>query len=327
MWGTVDWASYYLDHELTVLPLARHGNRPHSGIAGRGWHFCTCSGGEPLVGTTDLNVVSTWLVRDHRLNLGVVTGARSRLLVLDVDVKHVDGHDALHRWRLDRQAEGKILPQHPSCSTPSGGRHHWFRLPPDLHVPRNDYFIPGVEVKACGGLVAVPPSTRLKQVTLPDGTGGWYDDETVVPYAWDPVGGGIPEAPQWLLDEVTARRDGAGWSTGGEGDDDDKLPKTQEFLERGFNREGQRNRDVFRLAFRLWSAGLDQETVVQTVRRIWEHPGTDRRTLPWSEVHYTTMTARGRAADAAREEAARIRQYAELARTLRRGRSYRVGPR
>lgn len=321
-WTAADWARYYVGQGLTVLPLARRTNQPHV-LNGRGWHFCTCTGGAPLVGSTDPADADRWYAADAKLNLGVVTGQRSRLLVLDVDVKHVDGHAKLRAWRRDREAEGYALPKHPSSSTPSGGRHHWFRLPEGLHVPRNDHFLPGVEVKACGGLVAVPPSLRLRPITVRDADGYVYDDEELVAYAWDAVSVAIPEAPTWLLEDVQARREGAAWLNGaaggadGQAADDDALPPTAWFTTNGFSREGVRNRDCFRLAFRLWCAGQPEQEVVATIRQAWEASGTDRSTLPWSEVHYTAMTARSRAAKARDAEHAELQRYAELARTLR----------
>lgn len=319
-WAAADWARYYVDQGLTVLPLAPRTNQPHR-LNGKGWHFCACTGGEPVVGSADPAEAAGWFARDPRANLGVVTGARSRLLVLDVDVKHVDGHAALRAWRQERTGEGLELPAHPSASTPSGGRHHWFRLPAGLHVPRNDHFLPGVEVKACGGLVAVPPSVRLRTITVRDVDGDVYDDEERRSYAWDPVVAPIPEAPAWLLADVAARREGAAWLNGAAGDgatgDDDKLPPTGWFVENGFCREGSRNRDVFRLAFRLWSRGLDEAEVVGTVREAWSAAGTDRASFPWSEAHYTTLTARGRADKAAEAERETLQRYAAAARTLR----------
>jgi hypothetical protein len=276
-----------------------------------------------MVGSRDPATIESWFKNDTRANLGVVAGAPSQLLVLDVDVKHVDGHATLRSWRLEHADAGNVLPAHPSVTSPSGGRHHWFRLPAHVeHIPRNDQFLPGVEVKTCGGLVAVPPSVRTRTFTQVDDADGslieWTEPSA---YVWDTTGVEIPEAPDWLLTDATQRRDGAVWSRNGNGSvngnlDDDTLPPTSELVTRGFWREGQRNRDCFRLACRLWTTLGRERDVITVIRRAWLATET-RATFSWDEAQYTTMMARGRMMRARAEECERVASYAETARRLR----------
>jgi hypothetical protein len=277
-----------------------------------------------VVGTRDLDQVARWWQLDPEANLGVVVGGRSRLLVLDVDVKHVDGHASLRDWRRAREAEGLTVPPHPSVSSPHGGRHHWFLLPPDVeHLPRNDYFIPGVEVKACGGLVAVPPSVRDVEVTQEDSyTGALYEDVAVVAYTWDTVHvGSIPVAPGWLVEDVTTRREGAAWLRGPSGEfggsADEQLPPTGEFTQRGFWRAGSRNRDCFRLACRLYTKlGVDA-AVLEIIRQVWERT-EDKVDFTWQEAEYTARGARDRMRRAVAQERVKLDGYRELSARLRR---------
>lgn len=292
-----DWALAYASRGFVVLPLTQHGNQPH-GMLAKGWHFCACTGGAGrFVGTTDADQIRRWWTDDPEANVGLVTGTRSRLLVLDVDVKRRDGHAVLAGWIRDRRAEGHVLPSHPTYVSPSGGRHHWFTLPPELdHVPRNDHWLPSVEVKSCGGLVAVPPSTRLRPFTQVDASdGSLIEWEDPVPYEWEP-GAELPLAPDWLLADVAARREGAPANVScGTDDENAALPDTATFLERGFGWfTGSRNRDCFRLACRLWMRYPSEASVTRVIRDCWSvTPGHDVD-FPWHEVVYTVNSARSR---------------------------------
>ena len=116
-------------------------------------------------------------------NLGVVTGTRSTLCVLDIDVRDgKPGRDTLHAWE---QQHGP-LPSTRSATTWSGGQHYYFRCPTAL--PSKTGLGEGIDFKADGGYVLAPPSV--------------IDDK---PYAWDEE---LPlaELPAWLLTKITGRK-------------------------------------------------------------------------------------------------------------------------
>ena len=115
-------------------------------------------------------------------NLAVATGARSRVWVLDVDVKGNARGDVSLAFLEERH--GKL--ERTWCSvTPSGGLHYWWRYPRDRRVGNRVGCSQGLDVRGDGGFVLVPPSRLLGK-----------------PYAWkvEPIPEGPAAAPEWLLD-------------------------------------------------------------------------------------------------------------------------------
>jgi hypothetical protein len=119
-------------------------------------------------------------------------GPESGVLALDIDVKgSVDGFAALD----ELQAEFGPLPETVASSTPSGGAHLLFRHPlgvsPSNRVGIKRYaadgsrrVYPGLDVRAAGASVCLPPSRKASGS-----------------YAWDRAPGACPLAPvpRWLL--------------------------------------------------------------------------------------------------------------------------------
>lgn len=126
----------------------------------------------PNKASTDLNIVTGWLGQRPSSNLGILTGAKSGIVVIDVD-RHgnVDGADSL------RELETKLgsLPESIEVLTGNDGLHKYYVYPSDgLTVPSwtgNGALAPGFEIKADGGhQVVIPPSIH------PD-TGARYEWE------------------------------------------------------------------------------------------------------------------------------------------------------
>lgn len=157
---------------------------------GRGWRVVPVLPGSKRpalsrwveAATADPDKVRRWWTEDHPdAGVGIVTGPRSGIWVLDVD-----DHDAL----LDLEARHEQLPQTRTSITGSGGFHLLFAWPDGADV-RNDAgrrLGPGLDVRGEGGFIVAPPTVH------PNGT----------PYAWDL---GEPEdvapAPGWLVELVT----------------------------------------------------------------------------------------------------------------------------
>jgi len=124
--------------------------------------------------------IEHWFQRWPDANVGVVTGAISGLLVLDVDARH--GGDA-SLAQLER-ACGALEPT-VECLTGGGGRHLYFR-----HfgqpVPNKVGFRDGLDLRGDGGVVVAPPSIH------PNGR----------PYRWregrGPDAMGPAPMPSWL---------------------------------------------------------------------------------------------------------------------------------
>ncbi len=137
----------------------------------------------PHQATTDLATIRGWCEKWPTANIGILTGAPSGLMVLDVDPRH-GGDDALR----ELEAQHGALPGTIEALTPSGGRHVYFECPQGVTI-RNSAGIlgHGLDIRGAGGYVAVPPSSL----------GPGQD------YAWevehDPTGTPLAAVPTWML--------------------------------------------------------------------------------------------------------------------------------
>ena len=123
--------------------------------------------------TSGADIAEIWLAHPDA-NVGIATGSRSGVWVLDVD--------DLGAWvaLLDGRAE----PETYTVQTGSGGRHYYFTLP-DFAVPTTKGKpAAGLDLRGEGGMVVAPPSVSAK---------GPYEVLHDLP---------IAEAPGWLLDLV-----------------------------------------------------------------------------------------------------------------------------
>jgi len=153
----------------------------------RGWPVVPVRGKRPLVPWREFqrrrpteDELRRWLETDPPPELAVVTGAFSGLLVLDVD------GDA-----GERALAGRHMPITPMAWTPRG--RHIFLRHPGGRVPSRTNVLPGVDIRADGGLVVVPPAEGREWVD--------YLSPDDVPLA-DP--------PAWLLELLSADRERVG---------------------------------------------------------------------------------------------------------------------
>jgi Bifunctional DNA primase/polymerase, N-terminal len=114
-------------------------------------------------GIIDLQRVNDiWTVAPG-LNIGLVCGAPSRLLVIDGDRNlkknpNANPMGALLKWQ---ETTGIEIPAGPMVETPSGGFHLYLRLPDDVgHVPSPAGWLPNVDIRCDGAYVVAPPSYR-----------------------------------------------------------------------------------------------------------------------------------------------------------------------
>ncbi|MDJ0949079.1 MAG: bifunctional DNA primase/polymerase [Alphaproteobacteria bacterium] len=96
--------------------------------------------------------VRGWYERWPDANVGIVTGAISGLLVLDIDAAH-GGEDSL----AELEAMHGLLPDTPVARTGGGGRHFYFSHPGGT-VRNKVGLAAGVDLRGDGGLVVAPPS-------------------------------------------------------------------------------------------------------------------------------------------------------------------------
>jgi Bifunctional DNA primase/polymerase, N-terminal len=124
----------------------------------------------------------------RRCNVGVCTGIESGLVVIDVDTAAAHGKDGVASLRALEKKYGK-LPRTLTAITPSGGMQYFFRHPgDDVYIPCSASKLgEGIDVKADGGMVVAPPSSRKGAA-----------------YRWDRRrGDNVAAMPDWLITLVT----------------------------------------------------------------------------------------------------------------------------
>ncbi|HKQ50463.1 MAG TPA: phage/plasmid primase, P4 family [Phycisphaerae bacterium] len=132
-------------------------------LARRGWHVLPVGCDKkpllknwPREATTDPERIRAWWGSCYRnAQIGVTTGARSGIVVIDIDPRH-DGDKGIAQL----ESQFGTLPQTITATTPGGGRHYYFCYPTGIEI-RNATKLggaPGVDVRGEGGYVVAPPS-------------------------------------------------------------------------------------------------------------------------------------------------------------------------
>jgi len=179
-----------------------------------------------------LTEVRDWYRQWPDANVGVITGAVSNLLVLDIDPGH-GGNDSLAQW-ADRHGP---LPETIAAATGGGGRHYYFAHPGG-ELRNRVAIAPGIDLRGDGGMVVAPPSLH------PSGRR----------YAWveghDPKTLALAPPPAWLLHLLGRRTALRGHP----------LTWWRELVRHGVG-EGGRNNTIASLAGHLLFHGVDHEVI------------------------------------------------------------------
>lgn len=245
----------YASMGLSVLPADRGRKPPHRILAPHGH----------LDASADPGQIARWWGSDKASNVAVVTGARSSLIVLDLDRHNCDGPSEL--WRA-MSSWGVSLPATAWAVTPSNGVHLWFRTRASARSVQSA--LPGVDIKAEGGYVVSPPSMLL--VSPLARSAERSEGQVPVPYTW--AGETCPcqaaEAPGWLIQWASTARSVIGTGQDGSGEDD--LPDLDGLCKTGVE-IGRRNDLLYRLACRELrkrgtSVGAARE-VRALIERVW----------------------------------------------------------
>jgi hypothetical protein len=123
-------------------------------------------------------------------NIGIPTGKDNGFWVTEADTLKGHGVDGIASLRVLEEKHGE-LPPTLMAESPSGSLHHYFKWPEGIEIKNSTSKIaPGIDVRGEGGMVIAPPSVRG------DGEYRWLNDNPIV------------DAPQWLLDLVTANSKG-----------------------------------------------------------------------------------------------------------------------
>jgi hypothetical protein len=168
-------------------------------------------------------------IEQEDLNVGIVTGKKSDLLVVDFDYKH-GGKESLDKL-IDRRII-KPFAQF-NVDTPHG-KHVYFKYP-NVDMGNSAGIMPGVDVRGEGGYVVAPPSK------LEDGEYTHYAE------------GKIVEPPDVLIDILTTKPASAGMGA-----------KEYSVLMEGVG-EGKRNTVATTLAGVFFNKGLSADMVLSTL--------------------------------------------------------------
>ncbi len=157
--GLLPAALFYARLGFKVIPLKPWTNIPWGGDGPLGAGYAMAE-----IGSSDPEQIQAWWSWNRMANIGIVCGAPSGVLVLDLDVKN--GGKPIHRlidWMDETDVE---LERGLVCRTTSGGWHYYFVLPRGVgHVPSPVGWQPAVDVRADGSQVAVPPSVIARQLS------------------------------------------------------------------------------------------------------------------------------------------------------------------
>lgn len=213
-----------------VMPLHTPTFEPN-GPCSCGRPDCATPGKHPRISewttraTTDEAQIREWWARWPEANVGILTGLRSDLLVVDVDGER--GVESLKRL-MDKHGK---LPRGPRQVTGNNGYHLLFHHAPGLKNAVG--FADGLDIRTDGGLIVAEPSVH------PNGREYLFDPNA------HPADLPLVDAPEWLLERIkeAGRRDAA-------------LPEAGQPI-----REGGRNDTLFRLGCSMRGKGLGERAI------------------------------------------------------------------
>lgn len=203
--------------------------------------------------------VRAWFGRWPDANVGIVTGAVSGLVVLDVDPAH-GGDDSLAV--LERR-HGP-LPVTVEAISGGGGRHVYF-VHPGGQVRNRVALAPGIDLRGDGGMIVAPPSVHPSGNRYAWRAGHAPDEVPMAPL------------PRWLLHEVAPDGERLGHPLG----------YWRQLLAEGVP-EGSRNNTIASLSGHLLWHGVDPEVVTELLL-CWNRERC-RPPLPDEEVVRTVQS-------------------------------------
>jgi len=220
--GPLEAALSYLDRGWSVIPVRPREKRPL--ISWQSYQRERPS----------IQQVTAWFKRWPDANVGIVTGAVSGLVVLDIDPAH-EGRQSL----AELERRHGPLPDTVETRSGGGGRHLYFSHP-GKEVRNRVALAPGIDLRGDGGLIVAPPSIHPSGNRYLWRNSHGPDDRPLAPL------------PPWLL----TRDLFAGGRVG------HTLEYWRRLLAEGVP-EGMRNNTIASLAGHLLWHGVDLEVVTE----------------------------------------------------------------
>lgn len=174
-----DAAAFFVGLGWRVFPLAEGAKIPAISAkkGGRGFKDAT----------DDSDIIDAWARKFPNANIGVATGEKSGIVVVDIDPRN--GGTASVAALAGR---GFVLPACPEARTGNGGRHLFFAYRQGIKASK-DRLGKGIDIKSDGGYIVGAPSIIAASE---QGSGG--------PYRWvrQPVSPTLPALPRWAMDRL-----------------------------------------------------------------------------------------------------------------------------
>ena len=166
-------ASYTSTFKWPVFPLITDAKNPATGNGFKNASF-------------DQKQLREWFPAGSAYNIGVPTGHKSNIVVIDLDEKNgVSGAASLALL----EAQHGELPLTLRSTTGTGGQHIFFRFPTAANVRNRAAVLPGLDVRGEGGYIVAPGSTVNGKM-----------------YTWQDETAPIAELPGWLLALITGKK-------------------------------------------------------------------------------------------------------------------------
>ncbi|MFI1919295.1 bifunctional DNA primase/polymerase [Nocardia sp. NPDC020380] len=160
--------------------------------------------------TTDHKCIARWWAENPASNVAIATGP-SGLHVLDLDTHHGrSGADSLYRLADNAAARASLLTF--AVSTPSNGRHLYYRVPDDVHLPNTASRLgPGIDSRGHGGYIVAagsrigPKSYRIVSARPPLALPNWLLELLAPqPLSPSPATSDPPHSPSAYLNAIVA---------------------------------------------------------------------------------------------------------------------------
>lgn len=194
----LETALFYASRGWPVIPV--HGIDQYSG-------HCTCgqvtqgqfkpyhaNGKHPYTehghkdASTSHAQIHLWFSMWPDANVGIATGGKSGLVVLDVDPKN-GGFESLQKL----QRRHGTLPKTLCCTSGGGGLHFYFKHP-GFEIRGRRGMEPGLDVQADGGRIVAPPSMHQSGIKYVWMLGHGPDEVKIAPL------------PKWLLTAIQTKK-------------------------------------------------------------------------------------------------------------------------
>jgi hypothetical protein len=150
-------ALHYASRGWPILPLH---NPTQDGECSCQKTNCSSVGKHPRISggfhksSTNQDLIQNWWATWPRANIGIATGQKSKLLVIDIDDRK-QGFESWINWSQNKDIHTDLI------ALSGNGKHLYFQLSEDEMFKSCVNLLPGVDVRADGGFIVAPGSLHF----------------------------------------------------------------------------------------------------------------------------------------------------------------------